>query len=94
MKNIDCHRLHNSLRKYRKARGLTQREVSLILGVRSEGIVSKWEIGRFLPGTLNVLKLAILYRTMADALFVDLRKELQKEILRTEEKVLKNHHYG
>lgn len=94
MKHIDYHRVHNSLRKYRKARGLTQKEVSLILGVRSEGIVSKWEIGRSLPETVNVLKLAILYRTMADALFADLRRELQKEILRAEEKILNNRQYG
>jgi transcriptional regulator with XRE-family HTH domain len=93
MKHIDYHRIHNSLRKYRKARGLTQKEVSLILGLKSEGIVSRWEIGRSLPKTLNVLKLAILYRTMADALFIDLRRALQKDIFEAEEKFLKNKHH-
>ena len=92
MKNID-YGVHNSLRKYRKARGLTQKEVSLILGVKSEGLVSRWEIGRSLPKTVNVLKLAILYRTMADALYVDLRRELQKDILKAEEKILNNQQY-
>ena len=90
MKHIEHHRIHNSLRKYRKARGLTQKEVSLILGIKSEGIVSRWEIGRSLPRTLNVLKLAILYRTMADALFIDLRRTLQKDIFQTEERILQH----
>jgi transcriptional regulator with XRE-family HTH domain len=90
MKKSDYHKPHNSLRKYRKARGLTQKEVSLIIGVRSEGIVSRWEIGYSLPKTVNALKLAILYRTIADALFVDLRRELQKDVLKAEEKILKN----
>ena len=93
MKNID-YGVHNSLRKYRKARGLTQKEVSLILGVKSEGLVSRWEIGYYLPKTVNVLKMAILYRTMADALFVDLRREMQKDVLKAEETVLKNRQYG
>jgi len=88
MKHIDYHRIHNSLRKYRKARGLTQKEVSLILGLKSEGIVSRWEVGRSLPRTLNVLKLAILYRTMADALFIDLRRALQGDVLKAEKGVL------
>jgi len=94
MKKIDYQRVHNSLRKYRKSRGLTQGEVSRILGLKSGGIVSRWEIGHYLPKTVNVLKMAVLYRTMADALFIDLRKELQKDILEAEEKVLKNRHYG
>ena len=94
MKKIEYHRVHNSLRKYRKARGLTQKEVSLILGFKNEGIVSQWEIGRSLPKTVNVLKLAVLYRTMADALFIDLRRELQKDILKAEETILKNRQYG
>jgi len=90
MKHISCRKAYNSLRKYRKARGLTQKEVSLILGLKSECIVSQWEIGRSLPRTLNVLKLAILYRTMADALFIDLRRALQKDILQTEERILQH----
>jgi transcriptional regulator with XRE-family HTH domain len=94
MKHIDYHRIHNSLRKYRKARGLTQKEVSLILGLKSEGFVSRWETGRSLPKTINVLKLAMLYRTMADALFIDLRRALQKDVRKAEEKILKNQHYG
>ncbi len=94
MKHIDQKKVHNSLRKYRKARGLTQKEVSLILGLKSEGIVSRWEIGHYLPKTVNVLKMAVLYRTMADALFIDLRKALQKDVLKAEEEILKNRQYG
>ena len=94
MKKIPYHRVHNSLRKYRKARGLTQKEVSRILGLKSVGIVSRWEIGHYMPKTLNVFKMAVLYRTMADALFIDFREALQKDILKAEETVLKNRHYG
>jgi len=81
--------LNNCLRKYRKARGLKQQDVAEILGIKSASMISRWEMGVCLPDTLNVFKLAIIYRTMVDALFIDQLRELREHILEREELVLK-----
>ena len=80
----------NSLRKYRKARGLAQRDVAQILGLKNTSLISRWESGFCLPKLVNVFRLAILYHTMPDALFISLRRSLQEEIARAEQKVLQN----
>jgi transcriptional regulator with XRE-family HTH domain len=82
--------IFNYLRKYRKARGLKQKEAAHILGLKAASMVSRWENGICLPKPVNMFKLAVLYRTMADALFIDLRRTLQKKIIRAEEELLKD----
>ena len=69
----------NSLRKYRKIKGLTQREVAKLLGLKSQSQLSRWERGVSLPSTLNLFKLSALYNTMVDALFIDFLRKLRKE---------------
>lgn len=80
----------NQLKKYRKARGLNQREVAKILGLKSTSIISRWEKGSCMPGPLTMFKLAILYRTMVDGLFIELRRSLLKEMRKNEERILNN----
>jgi len=90
MKNINYKGIPNCLRRYRKARGLKQREVAEILGLKSGSIISRWERGVCLPNSPNVFKLALIYRTMVDALFIDLRRELRMDLQKREGKVLKH----
>ncbi len=80
----------NHLKKYRKARGLDQKEVAKILGLKSTSVISRWEKGTCMPGPLAMFKLAILYRTMVDALFIELRRELLDEMRTRENTVLGN----
>jgi transcriptional regulator with XRE-family HTH domain len=61
----------NQLRKYRRARGLTQREVARILGFTNVSSLSRWEHGVCLPSVMNMFRLAALYRTLVDALYID-----------------------
>ena len=70
-------------------RGLKQRDVAKILGLYSTTTISRWEKGHCLPNLPNVLKLALLYRTMTDALFIDLMRLLKDDIRKREEEVLK-----
>lgn len=81
----------NCLRKYRKTRGLNQREAASILGLHSTSVLSRWEHGQSLPTTLNILKLAAMYRTMVEGLYIDLAHEIKEEVLEQEEKVLHHH---
>jgi len=82
-------RIPNLLRRYRKARGLNQKQAAAILGIGGTSMISRWEKGARLPSGLNIFKLAALYRTMADALFPNLTTILKQEILKQEEKILK-----
>jgi hypothetical protein len=52
-------------------------------------MISRWEKGLCLPNTRNLFKLAILYRTMSDALFIDLIKQMRNEIQKREQRVLR-----
>ena len=89
MKDINPKNIPNSLRKFRRARGLKQKEVAEILGLKSTSQISRWEKGVFLPKPLNIFKLAALYRTMADALFIDLIRSVKNDIHKREKKILK-----
>ena len=80
----------NSLKKYRKRSGLKQKEVAKILGLKSTSMISRWEKGVCLPKPLSMFKMAVLYRTMTDALYFDLRRTLINELRKREEKVLGN----
>jgi len=79
----------NSLKRYRKARGLQQKDVAKVLGLKSASMISRWEKGLCLPNTRNLFRLAILYRTMSDALFLDLIKQMRNEIQKREQRVLR-----
>ena len=89
MKNTRVIGLNNCLRKYRKIRGLKQKDVAKILGLRSTSMISRWEKGGSIPDSLNVFKLSLLYRTMVDALYADLVRTLKDELRKREEEVAK-----
>jgi len=90
--NVDYKNIPNCLRKYRKARGLKQKDVAKILNLKSSGIISRWEKGICMPSSLNIFKLTALYRTLADALFIDLIRKLREKILKREEEALNKKH--
>lgn len=74
--------VHNCLRKCRKERGLKQTDVARILQLRSAAIISRWEQGVSLPSIWNAIRLAVLYQTMMDAFFMDLRWSAKRELKR------------
>jgi transcriptional regulator with XRE-family HTH domain len=86
MGKITYKRIPNCLRKYRRARGLNQKEVAKSLGLKSASIISRWEKGICLPSTINLFKLAALYRTLVDALFIDLLRFLRQKLIKKEKK--------
>jgi transcriptional regulator with XRE-family HTH domain len=60
--------------------GLSQLEVARKLGLKSRGRLSEWESGRHSPGLDNLLRLSILYRTLIDQLYCELREKIRQEI--------------
>ncbi len=80
----------NSLRQYRKASGLTQKQVAEILGLRQSSLVSRWENGKCLPKCENLFRLELLYHTLADALYLELRNSIRTEIRTRKQKILES----
>lgn len=68
---------------------MKQKEVAQILGLKNgASMISHWEKGDMLPTTENVFKLAAIYRTMVDALYMDYISQLKGEILKKEESLI------
>jgi transcriptional regulator with XRE-family HTH domain len=83
--------IFNRLRKYRKARGLKQRDAARILGLADASSLSRWEQGVSLPSVMNMFRLAALYRTLVDALYIDVLRTIREEIRRREFDMLPHH---
>lgn len=73
-------RNHNYLRRCRKARGFTQKEVAWILGLESSSMISRWEKGVSLPETINAIKICVIYETTIDFIFQELRDDLVEQM--------------
>jgi transcriptional regulator with XRE-family HTH domain len=84
--------IFNHLRKYRRARGLNQREVARILGFTNAGALSRWEQGVGLPSVMNLFRLAALYQTLADTLYIDALRRIRQEVRRRESAWRSKHH--
>lgn len=93
MRNTNNTPIPNHLRKYRKARGLKQREAARILGFSDGSRLSRWERGLCLPTAINLFRLAAVYRTLVDALYIDVLRDMRKELRRRETRVVKDSHH-
>ena len=80
MKETQRQAVPNSLRHFRKQRGLRQQDVAEVLDIKDASIISKWENGYCIPHIVNLVKLAVLYRTMVDAIYIDLRMTEKRQI--------------
>lgn len=84
MKDTEQFITPNRLRKYRLLMGYDQTEVAFLLGLKSHARISEWEQGIARPSLKNLIQLSIIYRTLADELYYDLRHELTKELMKRE----------
>jgi transcriptional regulator with XRE-family HTH domain len=69
----------NSLRTYRKEKGLSQKQVAAYLGLKDNTLISRWENGESFPNVLNLVRLSLLYRQPFEILFEALVKAIRKE---------------
>lgn len=60
--------------------GYSQKEVARLLGHKDTTMLSRWEKGKSMPSARNLLKLSIIYRTLADQLYFDLILEERSAI--------------
>jgi transcriptional regulator with XRE-family HTH domain len=67
----------NNLKKFRTLMGYSQEDVHKKLGLKTRSVITKWESGTRMPGGENLLKLSVLYKTLANELYYTLTKEIQ-----------------
>lgn len=84
-------RIPNSLKRYRRLAGLTQKEVASILGLKKTSCISRWEKGLSFPSIKHVFQLSLLYKTQPDNLYDELWSRLNEEIKRLERELLAQH---
>ena len=82
---METNRIPNSLKFYRRRQGLKQTDVARVLGIRNASMISRWEKGISIPNTVNVFKLALIYRITADALYADYCLSLKHAIRQRED---------
>jgi len=72
---------HCRIRKYRKSAQLSQRELALLLGLRSQGTVADIESGRRKPGLAVTLACEIVLGISARELFPRLYRGAERNVL-------------
>ena len=69
----------------------TQTAVMRKLKLNSTSMISRWEQGKTMPSAENLLKLSILYKTLANELYYELGKTFQMELFPEEaERLVEN----
>lgn len=58
----------NTIRKYRKIKGYSQKRLAKQLGV-SIALISHWEQGVTMPGFVNIIKLCVLFEVTPTELY-------------------------
>ena len=59
--------------------GYTQKDVARMLGLTSRGRLSEWEAGVRFPGVKNLIGLSVIYHTLIDNLYYDLRQAILED---------------
>ncbi len=70
----------NTLRYHRKILGLTLKEVAKMLKHKNVSRLSKWEHGISTPNLQNLLKLSIVYKTLIDQFYPEIRAAILKRL--------------
>lgn len=70
----------NYLRTYRKRSGLTQQELSFLLGCESSQVISRYEHNVRTPNLQTVLALQIIFGVAADEMFPTIYTEIMATV--------------
>lgn len=91
---LECRKIPNHLRKFRKQMGLTQLEVAALLNFTSSKRIILWEQGKAHPGMLNLFRLSIIYQTLPHELYPECYHKLKEILLSQTEDILLNKHFS
>jgi transcriptional regulator with XRE-family HTH domain len=84
---MEHRRIPNSLKRFRRLTGLSQKQAAAILGLHPYRL-GRWEKGKSLPGMEYLFRLSILYRTPPNNLYLEYWQIIKESALRREEELL------
>ena len=73
-------KIPNRLRKYRRIMGYSQKQVATLLHLKGTSRISEWESGVRFPSTRNLIKLSLLYHTLVESLYFDIREAFRQDL--------------
>ncbi len=82
--------LKNNLLRYRLLFGYSQREIAYMLGLNSTSVIGRWEQGLAAPDLENAMRLSVIYKTLTEELYFDLRKSIINEFTIKDKKDLRD----
>lgn len=91
---LNCRKIPNHLRRYRKQMGLTQTETARLLGFAQATRLTKWEQGKSIPSIQNLFKLSVIYHCHPHELYLELFSELFEQLHTKTEEVLLTKHFA
>lgn len=80
----------NYLKRYRLLFGYSQKEIAKKLGIESTTIIGRWEQGEAYPDLTNLLKLSVIYKTLIEQLYYELRISIIQDFELKDKKDLKD----
>lgn len=81
-------RIPNSLKRFRRLVGLSQKEVAILLELQKTSSISRWEKGLSFPSTKHLFQLCILYKTLPENIYSEVWDEISLEVKKHEKELL------
>lgn len=82
---MSAHTIKNYLYRLRRIRGYSQKQLAVLIGLRSFRTISDYERGRRLPPLKTAMALEIVLGTKLAEIYVDLYGQLGKQAVRRED---------
>lgn len=73
-------KIPNKLREARKINGLTQKDVSKLMGFKDEGRLSRWERGYTYPSVEYLFRLCLIYGVYPHQMYGEVLRKMKEEI--------------
>ncbi|MFA6587593.1 MAG: helix-turn-helix transcriptional regulator [Patescibacteria group bacterium] len=73
-------RFPNDIRRIRRSRHLRLKDVAILMGQKSVAHISHWEKGRKIPSLTNLFKLAAILGIQPEFLFLELYRQIRKDV--------------
>ena len=92
MKSREGLQSNNQIRRYRKRRGYTLKNLAKIMGVLNQGQINQWENERKTPTLDNALKLSATLDCPLEILYLERFNAIRKELYPRKVKILQKSH--
>jgi transcriptional regulator with XRE-family HTH domain len=86
---MSSRKLPNYLRTYRKRAGLSEEEISFLLGLHNPGQVSRYEHFHSIPGLMTALAYHVIFQTSPPDLFGGKYQKAERVVRRRAKRLLR-----